>query len=516
MTKLSSGAVPSAQETYVRTGTESDVDDIYVDVVTTEGSTGVATEPDAGPTDPRPRPSHRNARRVRAAVAVADVVAAALALVLGGSIDAVSVPPSVAAMFGSLAWVGLLVSFGAYAIGAGAPVRAVLGAGGVAGVLLVVVAGSPSRSLLLTLVTLVVTALLARIAAGRFQRRARANGSLRLRTAIVDAGGGAPTLDGVLSGDTDMTPVIRIDLTASPGRAPRHDAIPTADVDIHAVPRLLAEHAVGCLLVVGTLQHGELETLRRAARQAGAEFRVAIAVPEVPIGQVTAASAGRAAVVSVSTPSTFGAAFVKRLMDLTRGLAAHRAHVPAAHRDRRRHQGELSGSRDVPSVAGHEGRAAVPDLQVPHDGREPRSRVRDVHGPTVLQARGRSAPDPDRSRDPAAEPRRAPAALERRPGRHEPGRTSPAPDRAGARAPGAAPPPPRRSRGDDGLVAGERPQRPASGGGRRPRPLSTSRTGRWPSTCGSSRRRSRRSSASAGRTERRSWARPPTGSPPFA
>ena len=317
MTKLSSGAVPRAQETYVRTGTESDVDDIYVDGVATEGSPGVATEPDAGPSDRRPRPSHRHARSVRAAVAVADAVAAALALVLGGSIDAVSVPPSVAAMSGALAWVGLLVSFGAYAIGAGAPVRAILGAGGVAGVLLVVVAGSPPRSLLLTLVTLVVTALLARIAAGRFQRRARANGSLRLRTAIVDAGGGAPTLDGVLSGDTDMTPVIRIDLTAPPGRAPRHDAIPTADVNIHAVPRLLAEHAVGCLLVVGTLQHGELETLRRAARQAGAEFRVAIAVPEVPIGRVSAASAGRAAVVSVSTPSTFGAGFVKRLMDLT-------------------------------------------------------------------------------------------------------------------------------------------------------------------------------------------------------
>jgi exopolysaccharide biosynthesis polyprenyl glycosylphosphotransferase len=314
VTQVSPAAASGApSDTYVRDTV--DRDDIRIRVGD-GGAIGIATAEGDG-LGTRRRAGRHPAGMRPAVVAAVDALAAA-ALMFVGTIDGLGVAEPLAGALGSLAWVGVLLVFGAYGRPAVGDFRPVLGAAGVAGVLLIAVGARPEPgSLVITIATLVTVALVARAVVAALERRARAAGSLRLRTAIVDAVGGASTLDGVLAGETDMTPIVRIDVAAALRRAPRHDAVPAIEADLRAVPEILDDLAIECLLVVGALEHRELEALRRAARRAGAEFRVAIAIPDVRIGDVTAASSGRAAVVSVSRPGTPVAAFVKRLMDVT-------------------------------------------------------------------------------------------------------------------------------------------------------------------------------------------------------
>jgi lipopolysaccharide/colanic/teichoic acid biosynthesis glycosyltransferase len=123
--------------------------------------------------------------------------------------------------------------------------------------------------------------------------------------------------DGVLNGAGDMTPIVMVDIgepILRDGR--RHHAIPTVEGGIEAVPGILAEHAIACLLVVGPLPNPQLEVLRNAARRAGVVFRVAVPVPAMPAGILTAVSSGAAAVIQVSRPITRLEAAVKRTMDV--------------------------------------------------------------------------------------------------------------------------------------------------------------------------------------------------------
>ncbi len=148
---------------------------------------------------------------------------------------------------------------------------------------------------------------------------------------------------------------------------------------------------------------------------------------------------------------------VKRLMDVTvsslPAARARRRSRPAAARPVRsslRRQGA-----DPPPPGAHDARREdVPDLQVPHHGG--RGGEGDRPG---LRDLGRPAPHPDRRLAPAAQPRRAPAAPERLPRRHEPGGAPPGAAALRPAVPGADPrvhaPSPREER-DDRVGPGQR------------------------------------------------------------
>ena len=143
----------------------------------------------------------------------------------------------------------------------------------------------------------------------------------------------------------------------------------------------------------------------------------------------------------------------------------------------------------IPASTRHEGRSPLHHLQVPDHGR--RSRRREGRAllrsdAAVLQVDRRPSVDEVRRPPPLLQPRRAAAALERRPRRHEPRRAAPVPGEQVEANPDLLGPRHDVRAGHHRLVAGQRAERGRVA--RRPSEwtCSTSRTGRSGSTSTSS------------------------------
>jgi len=303
--QLSPGASGVSPDTYPPNASE--IDDVYLDLSVRDPSIAIATDigrPDA--------PAVRRPRAKAGPAAWTAVVDAALAVAIALMGLAVGALPAIAVAVAPFAWVGSLLAFGAR--GAARPavaLRPVAGAASLVGFALLLTGWASAGAVLAIAAALVASGVAVR---GISTRIGRDEGR-RLRTAVIDAGAAA---DGALNGAADITPVVMIELPEPllrDGR--RHHAIPTVEGGVEAIPRILDDHEIECLLVMGVLPNPQLEALRRAARRASVTFRVAVPIPAMPARTLTAVSSDGAAMITVSRPITRVEAALKRTIDVT-------------------------------------------------------------------------------------------------------------------------------------------------------------------------------------------------------
>jgi len=248
-----------------------------------------------------------------------DGIVAALAFAVGDVFDRSAVPAEQALWGVVLAatWVALLGVFGRYDLRRTSSTDALLRAAGIVVPTVTVLGAMIDSADLATSVVIAFGALavgeaLATVAWSRFRRRGRAEGWLCLRTAVVAGDGDAERLVTTLAAtDGDMLPVVRVDATAAEGV-------------VAAVTDALAAGGVDCVLVAaGSVPSGELDALRRTARQHGAELRVTASVPTALPSDLRVRGVGGHAVVSVPRARLDGlSATAKRAMDLVLGTVA--------------------------------------------------------------------------------------------------------------------------------------------------------------------------------------------------
>jgi exopolysaccharide biosynthesis polyprenyl glycosylphosphotransferase len=240
-----------------------------------------------------------------------DALAAILAFVLS-DVLALDLPADAGwVMIAATGWLGILAAFKAYESPGQVPVRSFVGAMGVAGLAAALIGSARepvglAERLAGALVILASIEFMSRSAWSWYCRRARTDGRLRLRTAIVGSGDELEALHNLLlDTDCDMLPVAWIPVSAGSGA-------PFVDLSE------LREGGIECLLVTSdSLQGDELDTLRRTARRQEAELRVVAKSPETMPSRLRVQSIGHHAVVSIPRPHLTGSAvLVKRTMDV--------------------------------------------------------------------------------------------------------------------------------------------------------------------------------------------------------
>jgi exopolysaccharide biosynthesis polyprenyl glycosylphosphotransferase len=308
------------EETEGRHPRSSD-DYLEVEVAGPDGSVTVVREwPDAPLARPIRRPHPR--QLVRIGTAVTDWAGAFLALAVS---DVLAFGPGfrgvLAAVPVAMLWPLALAASGRYREGARSAGSATVAAIGLAG-FAVALAGAAREAeglagrLVLAAAVLAAVEGVAGLAWARYRRVVGADGSLRLRTVVVGAGGESDQIALMLrSSDGDMLPVARVDADA------RADVATSLSIGLDDV---IEESEAECVLVVaGSVEHDALDGVRRTARRRGAEVRVLTGTPTTRPGGLHAGSIGRHAVVAIPRPRLTGAAgVVKRTMDLVLGSVA--------------------------------------------------------------------------------------------------------------------------------------------------------------------------------------------------